>query len=130
MFKELRARKVHKVVVRSALKATEVHKDSKDQMVLKEPREPREMQDFKVLQEQEQWDQAVLKVLLEFKALQDPMVLKDLKVSKDHKEWELRVRWDPKVIVVLKVLQVQMAEQVHKVFKEVWGLKVLKAQLL
>jgi hypothetical protein len=121
---------VHKVVVRPVLKEIEAHKDSKEQMDLKEPKEPREMQDFKVLQEQEQWDRLVLKVLLEFKVLQDPMVLKDLKVSKDHKEWELRVRWDPKVIVVLKVLRVQTAEQVHKVFKEVWGLKVLKEQLL
>ena len=41
---------------------------------------------------------------------------------KDFKEYQ--------DLTVHKVLQVQTVEQVHKVFKEVWGLRVLKEQLL
>jgi hypothetical protein len=57
------------------------------------------------------------------------MVLRVLKVSRVHKETELRVRSVHKETEAHKVLKVLMDQPVHKVFKEAWGLKALRVRL-
>jgi hypothetical protein len=57
------------------------------------------------------------------------MVLKVLKVSRVHKETGHRVRSVHKETEVRKVLRALPDQQVHKVFKEAWDRKVLRARL-